>query len=131
MFNRITIADVAREVGVSMMTVSRVINDRGDVSPETRAKVRQAIKQLGYRPSGIARGLATQHTGTVGLVVPDIANPFFAEIARGVALYSKSEIRRIKGRHSNEIDDILGYSNGTTVIHRNDMVRKQNGVQGR
>ena len=84
MSNRITIADVARMVGVSMMTVSRVVNNKVDVSPETRQRVLHAIEVLGYRPSGIARGLATQHTGTLGLVVPDIANPFFAEIARGV-----------------------------------------------
>ncbi len=84
MSNRITIADVAREAGVSLMTVSRVINDKEDVSPVTRKRVLQAIAHLGYRPSGIARGLATQRTGTLGLVVPDIANPFFAEIARGV-----------------------------------------------
>ena len=91
MSNRITIADVAREVGVSMMTVSRVINDKGDVSPVTRKRVLQAIEHLGYRPSGIARGLATQHTGTLGLVVPDIANPFFAEIARGVEHVAHAE----------------------------------------
>jgi LacI family transcriptional regulator len=84
MSKRITIADVARVVGVSMMTVSRVINNKGDVSPATRQRVLQVIEDLGYRPSGIARGLATQHTGTLGLVVPDIANPFFAEVARGV-----------------------------------------------
>jgi LacI family transcriptional regulator len=84
MTNRITIADVAREAGVSMMTVSRVINNKGDVSPATRQRVLQVIENLGYRPSGIARGLATQHTGTLGLVVPDIANPFFSEVARGV-----------------------------------------------
>lgn len=84
MTNRITIADVAREVGVSMMTVSRVINNKDDVSPRTRQRVLEAINELDYRPSGIARGLATQHTGTLGLVVPDIANPFFAEVARGV-----------------------------------------------
>jgi len=82
--NRTTIADVAREASVSMMTVSRVINNKDDVSPATRKRVLQAIEHLRYRPSGIARGLATQHTGTLGLVVPDIANPFFAEIARGV-----------------------------------------------
>lgn len=82
--DRITIADVAREVGVSMMTVSRVINGRDDVSAVTRQRVLDAVERLGYRPSSIARGLATRHTGTLGLVVPDIANPFFAEVARGV-----------------------------------------------
>ena len=77
-------ADVAREVGVSMMTVSRVINDKGDVSAATRQRVLDAVERLGYRPSGIARGLATRKTGTLGLVIPDVANPFFAELARGV-----------------------------------------------
>ncbi|MDF1512461.1 MAG: LacI family DNA-binding transcriptional regulator [Anaerolineae bacterium] len=84
MSNRITIGDVAKKAQVSMMTVSRVINNKDDVSPATRQRVLQAVEALGYRPSGIARGLATQHTGTLGLVVPDIANPFFAEVARGV-----------------------------------------------
>ncbi|MGC9347645.1 MAG: LacI family DNA-binding transcriptional regulator [Anaerolineae bacterium] len=81
---RVTMADVAREVGVSMMTVSRVVNDKGDVSSATRQRVLEAIERLGYRPSGIARGLATRRTGTLGLVIPDVANPFFAEVARGV-----------------------------------------------
>jgi LacI family transcriptional regulator len=84
MNDRITMADVAREAGVSSMTVSRVINDKGDVSPDTRQRVLEVIERLGYRPSGIARGLATQRTGTLGLVIPDIANPFFAGVARGV-----------------------------------------------
>ncbi|MHB1319107.1 MAG: LacI family DNA-binding transcriptional regulator [Anaerolineae bacterium] len=82
--DRVTIADVAREVGVSMMTISRVINGRDDVSAATRQRVLDAIERMGYRPRSIARGLATRHTGTLGLVVPDIANPFFSEVARGV-----------------------------------------------
>ena len=89
--DRVTMADVAREVGVSIMTVSRVINGKGDVSPTTRERVLQAIERLGYRPSGIARGLATQRTGTLGLVVPDVANPFFAEVARGVEQVAYAE----------------------------------------
>jgi LacI family transcriptional regulator len=76
-------ADVAREAGVSLMTVSRVVNDKEDVSPATRQRVLAIIKRLGYRPSGIARGLATQRTGTLGLVLPDVANTFFANVARG------------------------------------------------
>jgi LacI family transcriptional regulator, galactose operon repressor len=84
MSERVTIADVARAASVSSMTVSRVINDKGDVSPDTRQRVWEVIERLGYRPSGIARGLATRRTGTLGLVVPDVANPFFAGVARGV-----------------------------------------------
>lgn len=82
---RATIADVAREAGVSMMTVSRVINEKGDVSDDTRQRVLAVVERMDYRPSGIARSLATQRTGTIGLVVPDISNPFFADVARGVA----------------------------------------------
>lgn len=89
--DRITMADVAREVGVSIMTVSRVINNKGDVSPATRQRVVVAIERLGYRPSSIARGLATHHTGTLGLVIPDVANPFFAEVARGVEQVAYAE----------------------------------------
>ncbi|MGD8624172.1 MAG: LacI family DNA-binding transcriptional regulator [Anaerolineae bacterium] len=83
MTGRITMSDVAREAGVSLMTVSRVVNDKDDVSQATRQRVLQVIDRLGYRPSGIARGLATKRTGTLGLVVPDVANPFFSELARG------------------------------------------------
>jgi len=81
--NRITMADVAREAGVSLMTVSRVINNKGDVSAETRQQVLEIIERLGYRPSGVARSLATQRTGTLGLVVPDVGNPFLSGVARG------------------------------------------------
>jgi LacI family transcriptional regulator len=81
---RVTIADVAREAGVSSMTVSRVINNKGEVSEPTRQRVLSVIKRLDYRPSGIARGLATRRTGTLGLVIPDVANPFFADVVRGV-----------------------------------------------
>jgi len=79
---RITIHDVAQRAGVSSQTVSRVLNQRPDVSPETKEKVLQAILELNYRPSGIARSLRLRSTGTLGLIVPDSANPFFAELGR-------------------------------------------------
>lgn len=75
--------DIAKEAGVSLMTVSRVINGKPDVSAATRQRVLEIADRLGYRPNRIAQGLATKHTGTLGLVVPDVANPFFAEVARG------------------------------------------------
>ena len=73
-------ADVAHEAGVSLMTVSRVINEKGDVSDDTRQRVLAVVERMDFRPSGIARSLATQRTGTIGLVVPDISNPFFADV---------------------------------------------------
>ena len=84
MNKKVTIADVAQEAGVSMMTVSRVINRKDGVSEETAQRIWQIIDQLGYRPSGLARGLASSKTRTLGLVVPDIGNPFFSDIARGL-----------------------------------------------
>lgn len=89
--DRATMADVARQVGVSLMTVSRVINNKDGVSPATRRRVLDAIERLGYRPSGIARSLATRHTGTLGLVVPDVANPFFSDVARGAEQVAYAE----------------------------------------
>jgi LacI family transcriptional regulator len=82
--NRISIADVARETGVSRQTVSRVPNDKAEISASTRESVMRVIERLGYSPSGVARSLATNRTLTVGLVLPDTTNPFFPEIARGV-----------------------------------------------
>jgi LacI family transcriptional regulator len=79
----VTIKDVARRSGVSSMTVSRVINGGDRVSPETRQRVEQAIAELGYVPSRLARGLIRQKTGTLALIVPDVANPFFTLIVRG------------------------------------------------
>jgi LacI family transcriptional regulator len=81
----ITIYDVAREAGVSMATVSRVINGNTHVKPETRRKVVECIERLGYRPNEIARGLASRKTTTVGVIVPDISRTFYAELSRGIA----------------------------------------------
>ena len=83
MRRNVTMADVAREAGVSVMTVSRVVNHKGEVSDTTRQRVQEVIDRLGYSPSTIARGLVTKRTGTLGLIVPDSANPFFSEVARG------------------------------------------------
>lgn len=79
----ITIHDVAREAGVSTQTVSRVLNNKGEIRPSTRQRVLEVIQRLGYRPNNLARSLATARTFTLGLIVPDITNPFFPGIARG------------------------------------------------
>ncbi len=82
-----TIYDVAEAAGVSIATVSHVLNDTRFVSEETRAKVFTAIQQLNYRPNSLARAMVRQETRTIGLIVPDNANPFFAELARGIENY--------------------------------------------
>jgi LacI family transcriptional regulator len=75
---------VAQEAGVSIKTVSRVVNNQGEISEATRQRVLVTIEKLGYRPSKVARALVTQRTDTIGLVLGDITNPFFPEVARGV-----------------------------------------------
>ncbi len=79
----VTIADVAKRAGVSTMTVSRAMNNKGEITESTRQKVLQAAADLAYRPSRIARSLVTRQTMQIGLVVPDITNPFFSQIALG------------------------------------------------
>lgn len=79
-----TISDVAKRAGVSTMTVSRVINNSGYTSPETRTRVQKAVDDLGYVPNALARGLRFKQTKTLALIVTDITNPFFTTLARGV-----------------------------------------------
>jgi LacI family transcriptional regulator len=76
----VTIKDVALRAGVTKQTVSNVINQRPVVKADTRARVEQAIAELGYTPSLLARGLATGRTMMIGLVVPTLANPFYTEL---------------------------------------------------
>src|SRR5574341_1227734 len=82
--SRATMADVAKRAGVSMSTVSRVINASVPVAEETAARVRSVIAELNFVPHAAARGLATKHASTLGLVVPDIASPFLIPLLRGI-----------------------------------------------
>jgi LacI family transcriptional regulator len=79
-----TIKDVAAVAGVSFTTVSHVVNNSRPVSADVRAKVERAIRELNYVPSAVARSLKARSTATVGLLVPNGTNPYFAELARGV-----------------------------------------------
>ncbi|SEI91299.1 LacI family DNA-binding transcriptional regulator [Paraburkholderia diazotrophica] len=79
-----TIKDVAAIAGVSFTTVSHVVNNTRPVSADVRSKVELAIRQLNYVPSAVARSLKARSTATIGLVVPNSTNPYFAELARGI-----------------------------------------------
>jgi len=79
-----TINDVAKKAGVAPITVSRVINNSGYASEETRRRVETAVAELGYVPSGPARSLRLKRTNSIALVLTDITNPFFTTVARGV-----------------------------------------------
>ena len=113
----VTLRDVARLAGVSAMTVSRVINDQPRVKEETRRRVEAAIAELGYVPNGLARGLIRRKTKTIGLIVPDIANPFFTLVVRGaedvawragyhvILCNTQTDLERERGH----IDDMLAF----------------------
>ncbi|MEE1845837.1 MULTISPECIES: LacI family DNA-binding transcriptional regulator [unclassified Streptomyces] len=79
-----SIKDVAAQAGVSVATVSRVLNSHPSVSPDARTRVRAAVDALGYRPNAVARSLRTDQTRTLGLVISDVLNPYFTELARFV-----------------------------------------------
>jgi LacI family transcriptional regulator len=76
--------DVAEQAGVSVTTVSHVINNTRPVKPETRSRVEQAMRVLGYQPNVLARSLRRGKTNTIGVILPDNANPYFAEVVRGI-----------------------------------------------
>ena len=84
--------DIARDLGVSVVTVSKVLRNHSDISPATRTRVRQRMKELNYRPNLAARALVTGRTSIIGLIVPDLVHPFFGQVARGL-----SRVLRKKG----------------------------------
>ncbi|WP_248926827.1 LacI family DNA-binding transcriptional regulator [Paenibacillus hamazuiensis] len=79
-----TIKEVAAEAGVSTATVSRVLNESGFVSDEIKERIHRAVEKLNYRPNAVARSLKQDKSYTIGIVVPDITNPFFSKLSRGI-----------------------------------------------
>ncbi|WP_028778028.1 LacI family DNA-binding transcriptional regulator [Shimazuella kribbensis] len=81
----LTIKDIAKMAGVSITSVSRVLNNKTEgISESTRQRVLKIIEQHNYRPNAIARSMITKNTKTIGLIIPDIRNPFFSDLARGI-----------------------------------------------
>lgn len=131
----VTIYDVAREAKVSMATVSRVVNGNPNVKPSTRRKVLETIERLGYRPNAVARGLASKKTTTVGVIIPDISNIFFAELARGIediaTMYKyniilsnsdqnkEKELKLINNMLEKQVDGLLFMGGNVTEEHAN------------
>lgn len=100
---KITISEVAREAGVSIATVSRVIQGRSTVAPALAARVQEVARRLGYRPSPMARGLATGSTGMVGILVPQLANPYFHEVIKAVGAGAGHDGYRMLVLESNDL----------------------------
>ena len=135
----ITIYDVARVADVSMATVSRVVNGNPNVKPATRKKVLEVIERLDYRPNAVARGLASKRTTTVGVIIPDITNLYFASLARGIddiaAMYKYNiilansdqnplkEIQVLNALLAKQVDGIIYMGNHVSEELRNEFAR--------
>ena len=77
--------DIALDLGVSLMTVSKALRNHSDISQQTRDRVLKRMRELNYQPDWIARSMVTRRTYLVGLVLPDLMHSFFAEVAKGVS----------------------------------------------
>ncbi|RPF54246.1 LacI family DNA-binding transcriptional regulator [Aquisalibacillus elongatus] len=99
---KVTIKDVARESGVSIATVSRVINNNGYVSDEIKEKVENTIVSLNYQVNGLAKSLKEEKTNMIGIIIPDISNPYFMQIAKGLEDELESERYNLIFSSSNE-----------------------------
>ncbi len=102
----VRLKDIARDLGVSVVTVSKVLRGNSDISDETRRRVLKRMKELNYQPNMMARGLASGRTYTVGLVVPDLVHPFFAEFAKSLSGVLRPENRALILASSEEDPEI-------------------------
>ena len=102
----VRLKDIARELGVSVVTVSKVLRGTKDVGEETRAKVLRRLQELNYQPNIMARGLATGRTFAMGLIVPDLVHPFFAELAKSLSIKLRESGRALILASSEEDDDV-------------------------
>src|ERR1700676_731591 len=85
-----TMKDIALGLGVSVVTVSKVLRNHSDISAETRKRVLKRMKELNYQPNPAARTLVSGRTNLIGLIVPDLVHPFFAQVAKGISAKLRS-----------------------------------------
>jgi len=102
----VRLKDIARDLGVSVVTVSKVLRGNSDISEATRRRVLKRMKDLNYQPNMMARGLASGRTYTVGLVVPDLVHPFFAEFAKSLSGVLRTNKRALILASSEEDPDV-------------------------
>src|SRR6202453_3112249 len=102
----VRLKDIARDLGVSVVTVSKVLRGNSDISDATRRRVLKRMKELNYQPNMMARGLASGQTYTVGLVVPDLVHPFFAEFAKSLSGVLRTSKRALILASSEEDPDV-------------------------
>lgn len=129
-----TIRDVAKRAGTSVSTVSRVLTGQGPVAEQTRERILEAIRLLAYQPNALAQALVQKRTGTIGVIIPDVANPFYAEVLRGMGdvatvhgfhlllvnadLSFNKEAEGISILREKQVDGIIYASGMITAAHR-------------
>ena len=113
----VRLKDIARDLGVSVVTVSKVLRGNADIGEETRKRVLRRMKELNYQPNMMARGLASGRTYTVGLVVPDLVHPFFAEFAKSLGGVLRTSNRALILTSSEE-DPEVERQEIRTLLHR-------------
>lgn len=98
--------EIAKKANVSIKTVSRVVNGQGEISAETVRRVQEVIDELGYRPNLMARSLITQRTNSIGLIVPNISNPFYPEVAQAVLSTAReNQHNMLLCSHENDLEE--------------------------
>ncbi|MFB5663474.1 LacI family DNA-binding transcriptional regulator [Alteribacillus sp. HJP-4] len=112
-----SIKDVARLSGVSVTTVSRVMNNRGYIGKETRQRVEDAMNQLDYQPNQIARSLQRSQSNLIGVIVPDLAHPFFSELINSIEAYASE--REYKIVICNSLQDAEKEENYMRMLRQN------------
>lgn len=113
----VTIKDIAKQMGVSVSTVSRALNNHPDIKPETKREVLEAMERFNYKPNALARSLINKKSYTVGLMIPDITDPFFAAIADGVEeILSDSGYQVVYGNTTHKQEKEIRFLN--SVIER-------------
>ena len=118
----VTIRDVAKLAGVSPMTVSRVINGSPKVTPETRERVEAAIAELHFVPNTLARGLTQSRSGTIGMVVPDLGDPFFTLVLRGAEQVARAAGYRVIVCNTNSDGELEASYVDNLIAHQVDGV---------
>lgn len=113
----VRLKDIARDLGVSVVTVSKVLRGNADIGDATRRRVLKRMKELNYQPNMMARGLASGRTYTVGLVVPDLVHPFFAEFAKALSGVLRTANRALILTSSEE-DPEIERQEIRTLLHR-------------
>lgn len=113
--HRVTITDVGTAAGVSPSTVSRVLNGTAPVDPALAQRVHDVVRELGYRPNAAAQGLARGEWGTIGVLVPDLANPYFPDVLKAISAVARSNGRRVMVMESDE-DPAAEYELATDLM---------------